>query len=131
MRQLQIIWAAMVGGVIVYTTIAYGLTVLGALEIDAFDPAIMNVVGAIAIVWMVAALAVRRALLARLPRNLPPEQRMPGYMSTVIVALGLIEGGGLLMITFGLIVGTPRWILVGGAAAAALMVLARPTADQA
>jgi hypothetical protein len=131
MQQLQIIWAAMVGGVLLYTTVAYGLVIFGALDIDAFEPAVMNIVGAVVMIWMVAALAVRRALLARIPRDLSPEERMPRYQATITVALALIEGGGLLMITFGLITGAAGWILVGGAAAAVLMVLARPTADQA
>lgn len=129
MKQLQILWAAMIGGVLVYAAVAYSLIVLGGIEFHAFDPAIMSVLGGVVLAWMVAALGVRRVMLARIPRDLPPEERRPRYLSTIVVVLALIEGGGLLMITFGMLVGAESWILVGGAAAAVFMVLARPTAD--
>jgi hypothetical protein len=42
----------------------------------------------------------------------------------------LMQSGGLIVITLGLVSSSPTWILAGGGAAVGMMALARPTAEE-
>ena len=130
MKQLQIIWGALLGGVIAYTTVVYCLMTFGGVHMGVFSPAIMNVVGGVVILYMFGALMARRTMIARIPRDAPAEQRFVRYQIATLVGTAGIEGGGLLMITASLVAGVPNWTLAGGAAAAAVLLMVRPTASE-
>jgi len=124
MKIIQVIWLALMGGVIIFASIA--LIAFGGRPIVGVDPGILMFLGPVALVVMGTGLFMRRAVVERIPRDLPPEQREQRYLSTVVASLALIEGGGILLMMAGMIVGSPAWILVGAGAAVLLMVLARP-----
>jgi len=126
MKPLRLIWAALTGGVTVYACVALALITVGGLEIGGLPPFMMNIIGPLALVLMGLGLWMRRAIPARIPRDLPAEEREGRYQAAVIASLALIEGGGILMTTVGMIAGTPAWILVGAGAAVVLMVMAKP-----
>ncbi len=124
--QLTIVWGALVAGVLAYTTVLFVLVSNGTLDMAVLPPRVMSFVGAGVLVYMVAGVFVRRALVARIDPALDRERRLAAYTTATIVGLGLTESGGLVVITLGMLSGSPRWVLAGGLAAAALMLGARP-----
>ena len=129
-RQLRIVWAAMIGGTVAYTAVVYVLLSTGTVDMAVFGRDVMNVVGAVVMLQMVGAVVLRRRLLSGIPRHAEPEVRKARYTSATITALGLMEGGGLLLITFGMMTGAATWVLAGGGAAAVLMLFSRPSEDE-
>ena len=129
-RQLRIVWAGMIGGTVTYTAVVYVLISTGTVEMAAFGPDVMNVVGAVVMLQMVGAVFLRRRLVAAIPDDAAPEVRQARYGSATIIALALMEGGGLLLITFGMMTGAATWVLAGGGAAAVLMLFARPSEEE-
>lgn len=129
-RRLRIVWAAMVGGTLAYTAVVYVLLSNGTVDMAVFGRDVMNVVGAVVMLQMVAAVVLRRRLVAVIPDDAEPELRQARYGSATIIALALMEGGGLLVITFGLMTGSATWVLAGGGAAAVLMLMARPSEEE-
>lgn len=127
MRSLTLIWAALCGGVLGYTGIAWGLIEAGATPETSLPPSVMNFAGPVVLAWMLASLFARRWLVSRLPDEAAPEIRFQRYQTAVIVGLALIEGPGLLMVTLGLITSSSSWVLAGGGAALVLMLMAKPT----
>jgi len=127
MRHLTIIWGALVVSVLIYTTLLTTLMSNGTIDMAVLPPTIMGVVGAAMIVYMAAGVLVRRALVARIDPSLEREQRMATYTTATLVGLGLTESGGLIVITMGMLSGSPRWVLAGGLAAVALLLGARPS----
>jgi hypothetical protein len=125
-KQLRIVWGALVGGVLLYTMLVYGLMTTGVLDVAALPRSVMSVVGAAVLVYMAAGVLVRRALVARIDPALDRERRVAAYTSATIVGLALTESGGLIVITLGLLSGSSSWVLAGGLAAVALMLGARP-----
>ena len=130
LKQLQVIWGALVAGVVLYTAVIFGLMTAGGMSFDALDPTIMNLVGAGVMLYMAGAVFARRLLIAKIPAQAPAEDRLASYRTASIVALALMESGGLIVITLGLLAGAALWVLAGGGAAAALMFLAKPRADE-
>ncbi len=68
-------------------------------------------------------------MISRIASDAAPEARLDRYRVATIVSLGLMESGGLIVITLALLAGTATWILAGGGTAAVLMFLARPTQE--
>lgn len=130
MKQLTTIWAALVGGVVLYTGIIGGMLATGRLVMSNLDPAVMNYVGAAVIVYMMVAVFARRTMLAQIPADADPDERFQRYRLVTIVALAMMETGGLVVITAGMMAGSAQWVLAGGAAAAGTMYLARPSEDE-
>lgn len=130
LQQLQIIWGALVAGVVLYTVLIFSLMTAGVLDAATFDPEIMNLVGACVLVYMVAALLVRRSMVASIPRDADAETRVSRYKVATIVPMALMESGGFVLITLAILTGVATWALAGGGAAAVLMFFARPTADE-
>ena len=126
MKPLQVVWLALIGGVVAYAGVAVALITVGGLEIGGFPPVMMNFIGPLALALMGFGLWARRSWVQRVPRDLPPDEQESRHQGIVIATLGLIEGGGILMTTTGMIVGAPAWILVGAGAAVVLMVMAKP-----
>ncbi|MDX1495295.1 MAG: hypothetical protein R3253_14610, partial [Longimicrobiales bacterium] len=91
------------------------------------SPDIMNLVGPVVLVQLAGSLLLRRRMVASIPEDLPPEIRVSRYTTACIVALALIEGGGILVITFAIITDVATWALVGGGSAVLLMLMARPS----
>ena len=128
--QLQVIWGALVGGVVLYTVLIFGLMTAGVLDAARLDPAIMPYAGGVVIVYMAAGLLVRRSMVAAIPSDADSETRLARYQTATIIPLALMESGGLLLVTLGFLTGTATWVLAGGMAAALLMFLGRPTAAE-
>ena len=104
---------------------------LGTVAVEALPAVVTTVAGGLAILLMGSALFLRRALLAGIPRSADREARLKQYRTATIVGLALIESGGLVVITFGLLSSSPTWILAGGGAAVGMMALTRPTTEEA
>ena len=129
-RTLQIIWAAMVAGVVIYTAVVAVVMRTGSTPSASLDPSIMNLIGAGVLAYMVGGVFARRTMVERIPRDAAPEARMGAYQTAVIVGLALSESGGLILVTMGMLTGAPTWVLAGGGAAAILMFMARPTGEE-
>lgn len=129
--QLQVVWGALVGGVVLYTLLLFGLMTAGVLDIATIDPAIMTWVGAAVVVYMGAGLLVRRSMIAAISPEMDRERRLAQYWLAILVPLGLMESGGLVLVTLGMLTGSAMWVLAGGTAAALLMFLARPSEREA
>ena len=132
LRQLEIVWMAMVGGLLAYTLLMYALIGTGIVSLEPmFGADVMNIVGAAVMVWLVSAVFLRRRMVAGIPDDLPPETRLQRYGGVCIIALALMEGAGLFLITFAIVTNSATWALAGGGAATVLMFLARPSKDEA
>lgn len=131
LRVIRILWLALMGGVATYTVVAISLLTIGGVRFSAVGPAVVRVGAVVAILYMAAAVLVRRRLVAAIPRDADTESRVARYQSATIVGLALLESGGLVVITLGLLADAPGWILAGGLAALWMMVLGRPRADEA
>jgi len=126
MKPVQIVWLALIASTVVYACVAVALITVFGVEIGGLPPVVMNVVGPLALGLMGFGLFARRRWLGLIPRDLPAHEREDQQQAVVISSLALIEGGGILMTTMGMIVGAPAWILVGAGAAVLVMVMARP-----
>lgn len=129
-RTLRIIWIVIVLATVVFATVAFGLMSMGLFQGQTFGPGVMNIVGAFAILQLLVAIFLRRRMVAAIPEQAPAEDRLVRYANATIIALAVMEGGGLLVISFGMISGAPQWVLAGGGAAAAVMLMARPSRDE-
>ncbi len=129
--QLRVIWMAMIGGTASYTLVIFALVSLGVISVDALPAAVVDGAGGLAILIMGGALFLRRALVARIPSSADRDARITQYATATIVGMVLMESGGLIVITLGLVSSSPTWILAGGGAAVGMMALARPTAEEA
>ncbi len=131
LRAARTVWLALTAGLAIATIAVFCLLTVGGLHVDALPPA-GALGGAVAEAVAVAAgMLVRSRMIAAIPRDADEETRLAQYLTAVIIGLALIEGGGLFMITLGLIADAPGWVLAGGVAAVWMMVLGRPRADEA
>ena len=80
--------------------------------------------------YMAGGVFIRRLMISKIPTQAPAQERLSSYRTASIVALALMESGGLIVITLGLLSGAATWVLAGGGAAAVLMFLARPNAEE-
>lgn len=131
LRVIRILWLALMGGVATYTVIAVCLLTIGGIRFGALPPVAVSVGSVVVIVYMVAAVLVRRRLVAAIPRDADDQTRLGRYQSATILGLALLEAGGLFVITLGMLADAPAWILAGGLAAIWMMALGRPRADEA
>ncbi len=130
-RTLQIVWIAMMSGVVVFATVVYLVLTLGDVQLaEGFPPLVLRVLAPTAVVTMGAGLLVRRKLLDAIPRGAQPADRVSRYRAAVITGLAMIEGPGLLIIVLSLVAGTSSWIPAGTAATILMMVIARPRRDE-
>lgn len=129
-RTLRLVWIAMLLGTLGYTVVVYGLMSMGLFEMNALGTDVMNIVGAVVILQLLGAVFLRRRMVAAIPDDAPTKDRLARYGRATVVGLALMEGGGLLVITFGMISGAAQWVLAGGGAAAAVMLMARPSRDE-
>ena len=127
-RQLRLIWLALMGGVATYTLVVVGLVGTGAIDMGLIAAPVVRLAAMAVLVYMFAGIPLRRAMLTRIPPDAEPERRLALYRGATLVGLGLIESGGLMIITLGMLASSPRWVLVGGASAVAMMIAARPRA---
>ncbi len=129
-RSLKVVWVGMVAGTVAYTGVVYFLMSAAVVDVGAFGPEVMNLVGGVVILQLVASLMLRRRMLAAIPDGVPAEERVGRYATVSIVALALLEAGGLFVITFALVSGAATWVLAGGGASVVLMLIARPSAEE-
>ena len=130
LRDLRVVWAAILGGTVLYTLVAFGLVATGAIELGGLDAISMNLAGAVVLLYLAGTVFVRRRMIGQIDPDAPPEMRRSQYATAVIVGVALTESGGLLLITLGLLTGSATWILAGGLGAAFVILLARPTGDE-
>lgn len=131
MRQLRMIWMALMGGVASYTAVVFVLVSLGTLALGSLPANIVNAAAGGVLVYMALGVAIRRTMLARLPPDGDDESRLTHYRSAVLIPLALMESGGLVIITLGMLSSSPTWVLAGGGAALAMMWMSRPNATEA
>lgn len=129
-RVLQIIWLALMGGVVLFGVVAYVLLQVMDLQMPGLPPIVMRVVGPSAVVMMAGALMVRRKLLEGIPAGSRADDRLTRYQAAVITSLALIEGPGLLIIVLSLVSNSPSWIPAGTAVTLLMMLLARPRREE-
>lgn len=127
LKRIRLIWGALIAGVLCYTALAWVLASFGGVGSDLLPTSVMNGAGALAIAMMAGAQVLRRTLVRRIPRDLPPDQRVARYLTATLVGLATIESAGLLVISLAMVSGAASWILAGGGAAAVLMLTARPS----
>lgn len=125
---LPLVWGLLVGGVATYTLVVYGLLQFGTLEFGLIGRDVVNVAGALVLVYLCGAVALRRMMVARI-RSEPGPRRAARYQSATLVVFALMESGGLVLVTLGMLADAPGWVLAGGGAAATLMYFARPTPE--
>jgi hypothetical protein len=119
------------GGVASYTVISICLLTIGGVHFGVIGPTPVRVGAVVAILYMAAAVLVRRRLVTSIPRGADDETRLGRYQAATIVGLALLESGGLVVITLGMLADAPGWILAGGTAAIWMMILGRPRAEEA
>ena len=129
MKQLRIIWAALVVGTLLYTVLVVAVTLSGIAPIGTLDPALLNYAGAAVMVYLVVGVVIRRRMIANIDRDAPPEQRLAAYSTATILGAGLTEGGGMLLVTLALMAGSATWALTGGLTAVLVMVIGRPAEE--
>ena len=129
-RVLQIVWLALMGGVVVFAAAAYTLLTVMDLGMGGLPPMVQRVVGPVAVVTMGGGLLVRRKLLEAIPAGARGEERSSKYQAAVISSLAVIEGCGLLVLVLGLVSNAPSWIPAGAAITIVMMVLARPRREE-
>ena len=129
MKQLRIIWAALVVGTLLYTVLVVAVTLSGIAPIGTLDPALLNYAGAAVMVYLVVGVVIRRRMIANIDRDAPPDQRLAAYSTATILGAGLTEGGGMLLVTLALMAGSATWALTGGLTAVLVMVIGRPAEE--
>ncbi len=130
-RTLQIIWAAMSAGVVTYTGVMVALILLGLVDMPGLPPIVLTLGALVAASILGTGLVVRRRLVEAIPPGGTPETRFGQYQTATMIGLALMEGGGLLLITLGLLAGSPTWVLAGGGASLLMLMNARPRANEA
>jgi uncharacterized protein YycO len=128
-KQLRIIWAALVVGTLLYTVLVVAVTLSGIAPIGTLDPALLNYAGAAVMVYLVVGVVIRRRMIANIDRDAPPDQRLAAYSTATILGAGLTEGGGMLLVTLALMAGSATWALTGGLTAVLVMVIGRPAEE--
>jgi uncharacterized membrane protein YdcZ (DUF606 family) len=130
-KHITVVWIGFVGGLTVYTGVAYGILTLGDLGLGVVPARAMSYVAAGGVALMLSGVWIRRRLVAAIPRSLDPQQRLQRYFTAFVVGMAVVEAAGLLVITLSIVADTPTWALAGGAAAIWTMVVTRPRRDEA
>ncbi|MSR20156.1 MAG: hypothetical protein EXR91_04150 [Gemmatimonadetes bacterium] len=95
-KTLQIIWAAMLAGVVAYTAVLFVVLRLGMVEMPVLPAWVMTVGAAVVLVYMAGVTVVRRRIVEAIPAGAAQDTRFAQYQTATIVGLALLEGGGLL-----------------------------------
>lgn len=125
-RALRAIWAALVLSVMAYGAVSLYLVTFGGLDLGVVSHAAARPITTALILAMIAALFVRRRLVASIPDGLDEGTYLARYQQAVLVGLALIEAGGLASATLGLLADGPEWIVAGCGACVIVLLLARP-----
>jgi len=125
-RDIQIIWLSLVGGVSIFTAIAYALLTLADVGMGTIPPTVMPWAAAVALAMMLAGLGLRRRAAGRVPGDGTELERLRSYFAAALPALALIEGAGLSLIVLSIVADAAGWTLAGGGAAVGMLVIARP-----
>jgi len=125
-KTLQIVWLALMGGVVVFATMAYVLLTVAGSEMGGLPPGVLRVAAPASVLVMAAGLLVRRKLLEAIPASVQGDARMARYHGAVLVGLAMIEGAGLFIIALSIASGTSNWIPAGTAVTILMMAIARP-----
>ncbi|MEQ9399816.1 MAG: hypothetical protein RJQ04_11710 [Longimicrobiales bacterium] len=128
-RVIQMVWAALAGGVAVYSVVVwllvsgrFGTSSLGGSAALDATPAI--VLMAVAVSMVVAGVVLRRA--RSLPQGREAAETVAAYQNHVIVASAVQEGGGLLGLSIAFLAGQATWALGIGAVTVFALFLTRP-----
>ena len=126
-RALTVIWLALTLGVVMFTGVVFGIITLGVFDAPQgpVGPDLMPVVVSLSVLVMAAGLLVGRRVGAA-PRHADVEERLNRYHIGRVVALATAEFAALSAGVLGLLAGAGTWVIVAGAAAVWVMVLARP-----
>ena len=130
-RTLLIIWAAMLSGVVTYTAVVFVVLRLGVMEMPALPSWVMTAVASALLIYMGGVTVVRRRMVEAIPAGIAQDARLARYQTATIVGLGLLEAGGLMLISAGILARSPTWVLAGGGASLWMMALARPQRSEA
>ena len=130
-KTLQIIWAAMLAGVVAYTAVLFVVLRLGMVEMPVLPAWVMTVGASVVLVYMAGVTVVRRRMVEAIPAGAAQDTRFAQYQTATIVGLALLEGGGLLLISLGILADSSIWVLAGGGASLWMMALARPQRSEA
>ena len=125
-KTLQIIWAAMLAGVVAYTAVLFVVLRLGMVEMPVLPAWVMTVGALVVLVYMAGVTVVRRRMIEAIPAGASQDTRFARYQTATIVGLALLEAGGLLLISLGILADSSIWVLAGGGASLWMMALARP-----
>mgnify|MGYP001824288168 CR=1 FL=1 len=125
-HMLSVIWAALCGGVVLYTLVVFWLSFSGAVGFG-LPEYVMYGAAPFGLLWLLGILFFRRRAIGTLVEQLRPEERFSHYQTMVITMLAMMEFGGLWVVTAAFMSNQPYWALVGGGAATYLMVRARPS----
>ena len=91
MRSLQVIWAALVGTVLLYTLVAFWAMTSGIVDFSVFDPGIMPYVAGAALLLMLGGTVVRRVMVRRIDPEGDPNARLAAYMNASVLGLAVTE----------------------------------------
>jgi hypothetical protein len=94
LRSFRIVWVALVMWVATYTLTAFGLMVWGPLDLSVIGTGAVRIVAGGVVLYMVAAVILRRRLVVSIPRNLDLDTRLQRYLVATIVGLAMLELGG-------------------------------------
>ena len=130
-KTLQVVWGALMAGVLVYAVVVYCLVIFGGAVLSLAPRRALTFVGPVAVVGMIVGTMVQQRLVRAIPPGLDPAERMARYASAVILGLAVTEGCGLLVVTLGLLASAPTWGLIGGLIAIGVMALSGPNRREA
>lgn len=128
-RVIKMVWAALAGGVAVYSIVVW-LLVSGRLGASppggsaALDATPAIVLMAAAVSMVVAGVVLRRA--RSLPQGGQAAETVAAYQNHVIVSSAVQEGGGLMGLSVAFLAGQATWALGIGAVTVFALFLTRP-----
>lgn len=106
LRQLQVLWGALVAGVGVMAAVFGALAVSGGREVEPdFAAALFYTSAAASMAAIVAAFWVQHRLRERLPRHGTYEEAMADLRTSGIVSLAIMEGAALVAAVAALVSG--------------------------
>jgi hypothetical protein len=125
-RSLQIVWVALMFGLATYTIVAYCVLAFGMIETPMLPTSVLRIAGAVAGAIMLGGLFARRTMVQAIDPSASPAERLRDYARATIMGLGLVDLGGFLMVTLGIVSAAPMAPLVVGSAGVGALALARP-----
>ena len=129
LRIMTVIWLALMGGVVTFGVVAYGLIVSGSMGEATLDPSLLTMLAPALVVMMAGGLVLGRRLEAMIPRDAEPAEKAQRYQTARIVSLAMQEGPALAIIVLSMLAGATTWLIAGVAVGVAAMFIARPRRD--